>query len=192
MTAALDASAATVTVTASLENLTYMLSFDALWIDQRDCDDCPGPGILTPNEEANVAAFIATGRRVVMIGENQWWTAWNNQILGLVGGSFIGEGPTGYIYTVVPHDLTAGVSRLAVNAPGVGDGGVSLFDHNVIALWGLSVLTMLDCNIVGEYANDFDNNEFIPNLADWIGCERGLFADDFERGDTGAWSATVP
>lgn len=139
-----------------------------------------------------MAAFIATGRRVVMIGENPWWTGWNEQILGLVGGGFVGEGPTGYISTVVPHELTADVDMVHVGAPGVSYGGLSLFDHRVVTLWGLRVVTTLDLNVVGEYASSSDNDQLIPNLADRIGCRRGLFADDFESGDTGAWSETAP
>jgi hypothetical protein len=188
MTSAIDVGAATVTVTADLENLAQMLQYDALWIDQRDMD-----GSLTETEEDNVAAFIATGRRVVMIGENPWWADWNQQILDLVGGTFVGENTTWTLYTAAAHELTQGVSSIYVNAGGYCTGGTALFDWNVATVWSDSVLTLLDVSFMStDYWDSNHNQEFSQNIAQWIGCKEALFADGFESGNTTAWSGTVP
>lgn len=193
MTAAIDAAAATVTVVPDLEDLPTMLLYDALWIDQRDHDFGPGPGSLTATELANVAAFIATGRRVVMIGENQNWLTWNEQILGLVGGTFVGEVTASTLYPVAVHDLTAGVASVQLNAAGHCTGGLQLFDWNFATAWGDSVVTVLDVNVLSTfYWSSTDNSVFATNLAEWIGCNAPIiFSDDFETGTTDRWSTTV-
>lgn len=199
MTAAVSAVANSVTVTANLEDLADLLQYDALWIDQRDRDDGGyGPGELTPNEAANVLSFIATARRVVIFGENPWWTDWNNQILSLVGGTFAGEVTTWTLDAVTVHELTDGVSSVYVNAGGYCTGGTSLFTRNFATLWsGDSVLTLLDVNFISiDYWNHLDNLEFGNNIAQWIGCKSPLiadtlFVDGFESGGTAAWSTTA-
>lgn len=193
MTSAIDAAAASVTVTPDLEDLSMMLLYDALWIDQRDHDMGFGPKQLTATEEANVAAYIDTGRRVVMIGENQNWTSWNEQILGLVGGVFEGEALDWTIYPIAVHPLTDGVSSVYVNAGGYCTGGLALFDWNFATEWGGSVVTVLDVNIMSElFWSANQNSVFATNLAAWIGCETPLiFFDGFETGDLGRWSAAV-
>lgn len=193
MTAAIDAAAATVTVTPDLEDLPSMLLHDALWIDQRDNDYGPGPRQLTGSEEANVAAFIASGRRVVMIGENQNWTTWNNQILGLVGGTFQGEVLASTLYPVVAHHLTDGVASVWVNAGGYCSGGLALFDWNFATEWGGSVITVLDVGVMADtYWTWNQNSVFSTNLAEWIGCTTPVIFDDgFESGTTSLWSGST-
>jgi hypothetical protein len=200
MTTALNTAANSVTVTADLEDLAEMLQYDALWIDQRDFDGSPhGPGELTSTEVTNVIRFIATGRRVVMMGENPWWTDWNNQILGTVGGVFGGEMPTWTLETVRVHELTVGVSTVYANAGGYCYGGTSLFNHNFATLWAVeSVLTILDVNFLSDdYWTYHNNAQFSINIAEWIGCKSPqmdhiLFIDGGESGGTDAWSAVVP
>src|SRR4030042_1651803 len=65
MTAALNAQFSTVTVVPNFQNLALMLGYDRLWLDQRWTS-----GSLTATEISNIGAFIATGRRVVLMGEN--------------------------------------------------------------------------------------------------------------------------
>lgn len=191
MSAALDGAAASVTVVPDLENLGQLLGFDALWIDQRDTT-----GQLTAAEAANVAAFIATGRRVVMIGENDTWRPWNEQLLGLVGGSAVpGVAPSYTLMATAVHELTAGVTVIQLLSPGVAVGGTSLFDQNSVTLWGddTTVLTILDVNGMGQSWSFLDNAAFFTNVAAWIACAAPpLFEDDFEHGDLSAWSAVAP
>jgi len=194
MTAALNAAANSVTVAPDLSDVSYMMDFDALWVDQRGHDGDPG-SFLTTTEIANIATFIASGKRVVMIGENSAWTNWNNQILGICGGSHAGDS-NGTLNPVLTHELTEGVAQISVVAGGAADSGTPLFDQNVATLWPAcgEVLTILE---VGSQQIDqwpvLDNAIFFTNVADWIGFLDSMpFFDGFESGDTSRWSATHP
>jgi len=194
MTATLNEAANSVTVTPDLSNISYMMDFDSLWVDQRGSDNDPG-AFLTTTEIANIATFIASGRRVVMFGENNLWSNWNNQILGICGGSHAGQS-NGTANTVLAHELTDGVAQIDIPFGGVADSGVPLFDQNVATLWPAcgEVLTILEVNSqeTGYWLN-LDNAVFFTNVADWIGFLDSMpFADGFESGDTSAWSATHP
>jgi len=170
MTSALN-SAASVTVAADFTNLAQMLSFNALWLDQRGTT-----GSLTAGELSNLAAFIATGRRVVLMGENDNWTAWDNQILGLVGanlGGFLnGNAPQS---PVVSNALTAGITSVSPVAMGLASaGGTNLFTQRFATLWGANqnVLVILDVNLWDNSGTGFsaDSNAiFGQNVAAWIG-----------------------
>lgn len=57
--------AGSITTTRLLDDLNFMLGFDALWVAQRwfiDFFSCD-PTLLSATEMANIAAFSATGRR---------------------------------------------------------------------------------------------------------------------------------
>ncbi len=194
MTAALNEAANSVTVTPDLSNISYMTDFDALWVDQRGRDSDPG-SFLTTTEIANIATFIASGRRVVMFGENSTWSNWNNQILGICGGSHAG-GSGGTANTVLAHELTDGVAQIDIALGGAADSGVPLFDQNVATLWPAcgEVLTILEVNSQESlFWLNLDNAVFFTNVADWIGYQDPMpFSDGFESGDTSAWSATHP
>ena len=172
MTAELDtATGGNVTVTANLLNLANMLTYDALWVDLINV------GATLPAAEIdNIAAYLAAGRCVVMIGENDSWTAWDAQITALGGGSYGGGEFNGTTNTALVHDLTAGVSAIQVPAGGIAVGGTSLFDVNVATLWdGVNLLSILDTNIFdnGQWG-DADNAVFARNVAEAIAnCDGG-------------------
>lgn len=144
-----------------LSNLGTLLGFDRLWLDQRWTS-----GSLSATEVNNLSAFIATGRRVVLMGENNAWTAWNNQILGILGGSYGGES-TATVTPVVNNALTAGVASIALPTAGLAIGGTSLFTQNFATLWGAeqNVLTILDVNVL---ADNHANAQFRENIAEWL------------------------
>jgi hypothetical protein len=74
MTGELDAATGTgITVAADFSNAAQVAAADALW------------DTLSAAEVTNLTAFIATGKRVVMIGDHVDWTVWNNSSLGVVG-----------------------------------------------------------------------------------------------------------
>ena len=194
MTAAINGSANSVTVTPNLSDISYLMEFDALWVDQRGTDSDPNP-VLTAPEIANIASFIASGKRVVMLGENAAWSNWNNQILGICGGSFAG-GTSGLATAILAHELTEGVAQVDIISAGTADSGLALFDRNFATLWpGCGqVLTILDVNSqnTNEWPN-LDHAAFYTNVAEWIGSVDGMpFSDGFESGDTSRWSATHP
>jgi len=167
MTAALDvASGNSVDIAANFENLSQMLGYDALWLDQRWIG-----GSLTANEISNISSFIDTGRRVVMVGENANWTDWNNQILGIVGSSFAGSASSNILTTILTNEITAGVAGINASASGTASGGgTALFNHNTVTLWGAgNVLTMLDYNTCSDRDWALSHNSvFCGNVADWV------------------------
>lgn len=145
---------------------TGIMGYDRVWLDQRWTG-----GSLTPQEISDLTAFVATGRRAVLIGENNDWTLWNNQILGIVGGSYAGGEVSGVINTVVSSPLTNGVNSIFTIVDGIAVGGLSLFDQNVATLWGSSenVLSILSVNIMDDdYIGNDDNVAFSNNTAQWL------------------------
>jgi len=163
LTAAIDAACTSVTVLNDASDLNQMLLYDAVWLDQRWVG-----GSLTDTEEANLADIINSGRRVVMIGENGNWTGWDNQILGLVGGSYVGPDVSGPQDATGGSALLNGVSQVNVSAAGTANGGSPLFTNNWATEFGNNVVTVLEVNAQGENWNDLDNATFFNNVASWI------------------------
>lgn len=169
MTTALNNSfgAGNITVSnAALDNLSYLMGFDRLWVTARSWGDS-----LSALEISNIQAFIATGRRVALIGENDAWTDWNNSILQTVGGSYSGFDTSDTLTPVLVHPLTAGVSNLSTTADGLAIGGTSLFTENLATLWGgsQSVLSLLSVNVIDDTnGSSADNQQFKANMANWL------------------------
>jgi hypothetical protein len=134
---------------------------------------------LNATEIADLQAFIATGRRVLLVGENAAWTAWTNSILAAVGGSFAGDllPEEGDLAPVLVHPLTAGVSLLRYRLDGLSTGGTSLFDQNLVTLWGAgqNTLSLLSANLMSDdYIGVSDNTAFATNMAAWLdGADTG-------------------
>ncbi len=164
-TNALDtASGNGVDVVSNFTDLSLMLTYDALLLDQRWTS-----GSLQAGEAANIATFIATGKRVLMMGENNSWTSWNNGILSIVGGSY-GSEYEGDTSSTLAHPLTAGVNTVYLPTAGRAVGGTALFDQNFATLWGAgNVLTVLDVNVLSNFSwNTEDNGIFATNVANWL------------------------
>lgn len=175
VTSALDANfGARLATTETLADRATLLGYDALWIDQR-WQYTPAAG-----EIANLRAFIETGRRVVLVGENATWGGWNAALLTMLGGQ---EGPYlapygqwgpgcehGSTARAVDHMLTRGVPSLGVACAGYAIGGMSLFSYGVATLWGANqnVLTVLDANVFDDYAPYVDNRQFQTNVVAWV------------------------
>ena len=163
MTTALNNACPNIDTASNFENLTQMLSYDALWLDARQTTS-----LLSTTELSNLSTFIGTGRRVVLMGENDNWTGWNNQILALGGGSY-GSHYNGIASPVVDNELTNGVSTVYLPTAGRAVGGTALFDQNFATLWGDNVLTVLDINFFSDYYwTTEDNQVFAQNVANWV------------------------
>ena len=163
LSADIDAVFNSVNVSANLDDAGALAAADALWVDQRWT-----AGTLSGSEIAALQAFIDSGRRVVMIGENSVWSTWNTQILSTVGGTFAGDSnglatPTG----AVPA-LTAGVGSIGLSAAGVASGGTALFDINFATLWGDNAVSVLDINIWQNTNYSGDNQQFGRNVIEWL------------------------
>ena len=166
MTSTLDfASGNSVDVVSGFSDLSLMLGYDALWLDQRY------HGTLTSTESSNVSAFLSTGKRVVMIGENDNWHDWNIQLIeDIAGGSYVGGSTSGVFPTVANNDLTAGVSSVYLpSGAETAGGGTSLFTYNFATLWNSNLLTVLDSNLFANaYWNYNNNSVFATNIANWV------------------------
>jgi hypothetical protein len=181
MSAALDAATVkSIDVTPHFYDRSQILSYDALWID------VPPQGSNTDNltelEMSNITAFIKTGRRVVMMGDNSLnFSGWNDQILDLVGGVSGGANSSGDLSPVIPNEITHGVSSISISSADEAIGGSSLFENNVVTLWAQdNVLTILDTNICSDdvrgqqglsdtdYWSAADNAIFCENVANWV------------------------
>jgi hypothetical protein len=163
MTAAMNEVCTNIDTTTNFENLEQMLTYDALWLDIR-----PSDSFLSDEELSNLTTFINTGRKVVLMGENNNWTSWNNQILSLVGESYSDQ-YTGYASPVISNALTEGVSSVYLVACGLANGGTALFDSNFATLWGDNVLTVLNVNVFDDnYWDSKNNGIFAQNVASWV------------------------
>jgi hypothetical protein len=188
LTTSLDVTANSVTVAPDFSNLSYMMGFDALWLDQRGTDSDP-TAFLTATEVANIVTFIGTGRPVVMIGENNLWTNWNNQLLGMFGGAFAGDVDGLALPTMSYHPLTWKVHEADIGYGGSANSGIWLFDKSVASVWGPgdNVLILMDVNMVGDNLSPVDNATFMGNIARWVAGEPCLFYHGFESGATTGW-----
>jgi len=161
--------AANVTVDPNpLTNLGFLMGFDRLWVTP----GISGPALLSPTEISNIQTFIASGRRVALLGENDDWTNWNNSILQTVGGTYSGVFTSDLLTPAIVHPLTQGVNSLFTIADGVADpGGTPVFSENVVTLWGgpQNVVTLLSVNVMDDtYRINNDNAQFSGNLANWL------------------------
>jgi hypothetical protein len=166
-TTALDTATGNNVTVGNLSNLSNMLTYDALMVDQRWTG-----GSLSAVEITNITNFAATGRKVFMVGENSSWTSWNSQILAIAGGTYSGGTSSGTTSPVISNALTAGVGTTTLPAAGVANGGTALFDVNWATLWGNSILTMLDINVFRNWSTG-TNSIFGTNVANWLADSSG-------------------
>lgn len=152
------------------DDLATMLTYDSIWIPFADQEQT-----LTPLESANLSAFIATGRRVFMHGENFHWKTWNDSMLALVGAV---SSPTrvsnGVAVSLADHELTTGAKFIYIIGGGRIDAAqaVSLYSQEAIHLWGDNVVSVLEASMFSNsYSDRWQNDRFIRNLAGWLGAD---------------------
>jgi hypothetical protein len=123
---------------------------------------------LSATEIANLTSFAATGGRILLIGEGNFWNNWGNALLGFASNGAATEGTvySGTATAVVSNDLTAGVGSVLLQGAGTTTGGTALFTQNFATLWGDNVLTVLDANIFQDYPAPV----FRDNVAAWLGA----------------------
>ena len=135
----------------------------------RDSD--PG-SFLTTTEIANIATFIAWVGGWSCSAKTSTWSNWNNQILGICGGSHAG-GSGGTANTVLAHELTDGVAQIDIALGGAARTAESpCLDQNVETLWPAcgEVLTILEVNSQESlFWLNLDNAVFLTNVADSMG-----------------------
>lgn len=197
--AEIDSWFASVDVAPNLEDLSQMMQYDAIMVQIRTFGTT-----LTPTEKSNLTSYIATGKRVLMIGENpSLWFQWNVDLCTVAGGTATNQESNG-VYTVanpVPI-LTDGVTSVMIPNGGIATGGTNIFNVNTATLWSGNgsdnVLTMLDVNVFEDTRwNDLDGGIFSANVAQWLGSGGGGGVSLSLSGScpgriTIAWSGATP
>lgn len=165
----------TVDIAPNLEDYSQMLQYDAVMVQIREFN-----AVLTPTEKTNLTQYIATGRRVLMIGENpSLWFSWNNDICTVAGGSSTNQESNGNYNVANPAPiLTDGVTTVNIPNGGIANGGLNIFTTNTATLWSGNgtdnVLTMLDVNVFEDDRwNTLDGGVFSANVAEWLGSGGG-------------------
>ncbi len=160
-----------VDIAPNLEDLSLMLQYDAVMVQLRTWG-----AVLTPTEKTNLTQYIATGRRVLMIGENpSLWYQWNVDLCTVAGGTATNQESNG-VYTVANQIpiLTDGVTSVEIPNGGIASGGTNIFTINTATLWSGNgadnVLTMLDVNVFEDDRwGRLDGARFTANVAQWLG-----------------------
>ena len=177
LNAAAGGSAAT---TADLSDAAALLGYDGVWVDVRQ----PDGGTLSTGESDALSAYIATGRRVVLVGGNAAYDSWDASILGLVGGTYGTDLPAAaYATSATTSPVTTGVRSVYARGAGTAVGSpVRLFNSPLATVWGpaRNVVVLLGPAILGDQ-DTAANAPFDNNLARWAA---GLAADP-----TGLWHA---
>jgi hypothetical protein len=162
MTSLIDGGFDTVTVTSSITDAA-VANADAMWVDIRGAFTA-----LPADELAALSDFIASGRRVVFMGENVLWADWIVPVIAPFGGSF--DGGTVFanaLPTGAAPELTDGVTDVEIFSAGIASGGTALFDQNWATLWSDNFLTLLDSNVFDDVR--FENNQaFAGNVVNWL------------------------
>lgn len=161
----------TIVTSPVLPTAGALSTYDAMWVDQR-YNVAP-----TKAELDAFVGFAETGRRVVLIGENNspWdagFSRWSAPLIAALGGTYGAgnfnntrplpnqgwfasyDGCTyGDVKAVYKHELTKGIESLYTGCAGFAVGGTSLLSYNAVTLWGQTqnMLTILDTNILDDF-----------------------------------------
>ncbi len=164
----LDAASGNNVSVGNFNDLSYMMGFDSIFVNVR-CNSCT----LSAQEYSNISSYIASGRRAIIIGENTGWADWNQQVVGMLGGTVASSYYNGITNSVSTNELVDGVNQVYLPTGGlVASGGEALFDYNFATLWGDNVVTILDVNVFSDnYWSALDNAAFATNIANWLAAE---------------------
>jgi hypothetical protein len=154
----------------SLSDTTLVSSSTALLLNLRL--NGSAATALSATEVTNLQAFIASGKRVLIIGENSSsFSGWDQSFINAVGNSatYSPIVTNGSVTPVVTNSLTAGVTSVAIGGGGSVLGGTELFSQNVAATFGASdnVLLVMDVNALSN--NSGGTDQFQKNIATWLG-----------------------
>ncbi|PZU06612.1 PEPxxWA-CTERM sorting domain-containing protein [Sphingomonas sp.] len=143
---------------------------------------------FTDAEIANVNAFLATGKRVVIVGDNQSFSNWDKSILALAGNNAPDTllGSNGLALPIVANELTEGTGPLNIIFGGSHTtGGIDLYEQQAVTLWRAqsNLLTILDVNVLDDV---YGNRRFQQNVAAWLGASAAT-----ELPEPATWAAFV-
>ncbi|MBT4123145.1 MAG: autotransporter outer membrane beta-barrel domain-containing protein [Candidatus Ruthia sp.] len=157
----------TITGDSSLDAYTTsnITDFDAILVDVGDESDA-----LSADDISKLNTFIATGKRVLLFGENSTWATWNASVESLdaiSSDTTVSSGNTSF------DTLTSDVSTVTYTAgtSASGSKGTALFGNRVSVLWGddSNVLTAFDINFHDDTRiSNNDNLQYSQNIGDWL------------------------
>jgi hypothetical protein len=159
---------ANIVAVASIANFADLAGSTALFLD---LGASGAGGALSAQEQVTLAQYIASGRRVFFLGENNAWAGWNNSFLSLVGGTASPTLVTGPVTATGTHPITSGVTTVTITGGIAATGGTALFTPAVGALWGgaQNVFSFLDYNAFNNTNWGLtDNARFGGNVAQWL------------------------
>lgn len=172
----------TIVTSSTMPTASDLSKYDAMWVDQR-YNVAP-----TQAELEAFLGFAATGRRVVLVGENNspydaGFSRWSAPLIAALGGTYGAgdfsknrplpnqgwfssyDGCTyGDIKSIYKHELAWGLESLYTGCAGFAVGGTSLFSYNAVTLWGQTqnMLTILDTNILDDFFGS--KGQYNPNI----------------------------
>lgn len=160
----------TLTATPDFENLAQLQLYDAVWVDQELGNTLSG------GEVTALTSYISAGHRVVMIGENSGWTAWNNSLMAVAGGTVTQDCSWSFGTPLVSNTLTAGVGSVqnvcgsTLNPAGNLQLQFSNGMAGVYTVGAGEVLVIADSNWNDDnYISSANNRLFAQNVVRWIG-----------------------
>jgi len=159
----------TLTSTTDFSNSSQLSQYGAVWVDQELGDT------LSSAEISSLQNYIAAGHKVVLIGENSSWAAWNNSLMSVVGGSMTSDCSRAIGTPLVNNALTAGVSQVE-NVCGDTLNNVGpvtmLFNNDMAGLYSIGagqalVITDSNWNDNGDIGL-VNNRAFAQDVVSWI------------------------
>jgi hypothetical protein len=153
-----------------------LTQYDAIWVSINLGGD------LSSTEVANLQSFIATGRKVVLMGNSTitpppGFASWDDALMQVVGGALTGVS-TGATFPSPTHTelLTSDVDQVRFGTSSRIDTGVGapdvLFSEEIAAVYGGLALVILDENWMTNSASNglsqYDNMTFAQNIAEWL------------------------
>lgn len=154
----------------SVSNAAQVAAADAILIVARSGFE-PGAA-LTATEQANLTSFLATGKRVVIVGDGVdfiFGEFTDSAVAFASGGTASATYFVSTTATALPGDpLTSGVTSVLLQGAATVNGGTALFTPNWATLWGDNLLTVLDVNALTASPGP----AFRDNIASWLGASQ--------------------
>lgn len=158
----------TLTSTGILDNLAFMNTFDALWVNDQTV-------AATANQISAIRGFIEGGKKAVVLTDNTGWAAWNNSLETMLGADITSACASATGAVLVNNALTAGVASLNGNSCdsliNPTPNAEILFSNNMVALYHLGAgeaLLISSVNILND--NQINTNKvFAQNVVNWLG-----------------------
>lgn len=167
----------TVTSGADFSNGAAMAGYDALWLNER----LGSGGGASAGEISAISAFIAGGKKAVIITDNSGWAAWNNSIEAITGGVIQDACAGANGSALVSNTLTQGAPTLYSNSCNsllnTGPTLEMLYGNNMAGVYTVGsgqalVLTSVDILTNGTSPGNYGigmNTQFANNIVQWLG-----------------------